>query len=150
MQKRTIVIFLVAALLIAGSACIFWRKHPVRYQACYRIPGAETTFYPDAYRFLNSEEELLQSIGLIGLDTTYFSRLGLDFERHTYILVFGAPIREMYHSLKTTLFDDKSPGYASARRYGKRCVFIDYDRPDNGLYLYEIDKSPNLTGFNGL
>ena len=33
----------------------------------------------------------------------------LDFNNHTYLFVFGAPIKKMYYSFKTTLFDDKSP-----------------------------------------
>ena len=74
----------------------------------------------------------------------------LDFNNHTYLFVFGAPIKKMYYSFKTTLFDDKSPSYAKAIRHKKKCVFINYNIPTGYTYLYEIKKDETLTGFNGI
>ena len=74
----------------------------------------------------------------------------LDFNNHTYLFVFGAPIKKMYYSFKTTLFDDKPPSYAKAIRHKKKCVFINYNIPTGYTYLYEIKKDETLTGFNGI
>ena len=64
--------------------------------------------------------------------------------------MFGAPIKKMYYSFKTTLFDDKSPSYAKAIRHKKKCVFINSNIPTGYTYLYEIKKDETLTGFNGI
>lgn len=65
-------------------------------------------------------------------------------------MVFGAPIKDAYYSLKTTIFDDKSPSYAKAIRYNRNCVFLDYCHPTGYVYLYKIKKDLSLTGFNGI
>ena len=128
-------------------------KHYIKYSACYKLPIPKTPFYPDAYKFANTKEEFLSNMKLINnaikveaiIDTNK-----LDFNNHTYLFVFGAPIKKMYYSFKTTLFDDKSPSYAKAIRHKKKCVFINYNIPTGYTYLYEIKKDETLTGFNGI
>ena len=55
----------------------------------------------------------------------------------------------MYYSIKSTLFDDKSPDWAKARRFWKLCLFIEYQDPDGYMYVYQINKNSRLTGFGG-
>ena len=140
-------------VIVFGLSFIICNKHYIKYSACYKLPIPKTPFYPDAYKFANTKEEFLSNMKLINnaikveaiIDTNK-----LDFNNHTYLFVFGAPIKKMYYSFKTTLFDDKSPSYAKAIRHKKKCVFINYNIPTGYTYLYEIKKDETLTGFNGI
>ena len=111
--------FVVIVFVLSFITC---NKHYIKYSACYKLPIPKTPFYPDAYKFVNTKEEFLSNMKLINkaikveaiIDTNK-----LDFNNHTYLFVFGAPIKKMYYSFKTTLFDDKSPSYAKAIRHKK-------------------------------
>ena len=111
-------------VIVFGLSFIICNKHYIKYSACYKLPIPKTPFYPDAYKFANTKEEFLSNMKLINnaikveaiIDTNK-----LDFNNHTYLFVFGAPIKKMYYSFKTTLFDDKSPSYAKAIRHKKIC-----------------------------
>ncbi len=130
-----------------------YNKHYIQYNACYKFPMLKTSFYPDAYKFINTREDFEKYTELIDNAinlSSIFEIRKLDFEKYTYILVFGAPVKNMYYSLKTTFCDDKSPSYARARKYKKKCVFIEYEKPTGHIYLYEINKDESLTGFNGI
>ena len=136
-------------VIVFGLSFIICNKHYIKYSACYKLPIPKTPFYPDAYKFANTKEEFLSNMKLINnaikveaiIDTNK-----LDFNNHTYLFVFGAPIKKMYYSFKTTLFDDKSPSYAKAIRHKKKCVFINYNIPTGYTYLYEIKKDGQLSG----
>ena len=73
----------------------------------------------------------------------------LDFSKYSYVMVQGAKVKRMYFSIKSTLFYDKSPDWAKARRFWKLCLFIEYQNPDNYMYIYQIDKNTRLRGFCG-
>lgn len=113
-------------VIVFGLSFITCNKHYIKYSACYKLPIPKTPFYPDAYKFVNTKEEFLSNMKLINkaikveaiIDTNK-----LDFNNHTYLFVFGAPIKKMYYSFKTTLFDDKSPSYAKAIRHKKMCIY---------------------------
>ena len=89
-----------------------YNKHYIQYNACYKFPMLKTSFYPDAYKFINTREDFEKYTELIDNAinlSSIFEFRKLDFEKYTYILVFGAPVKNMYYSLKTTFCDDKSP-----------------------------------------
>ena len=139
--------------MVFGLFFIICNKHYIKYSACYKLAITKTPFYPDAYKLINTKEELLSNIKLINnviKEESVIDINKLDFYNHTYLLVFGAPIKNMYYSFKTTLFDDKSPSYAKAIRHNKKCVFINYNVPTGYTYLYEIAKDETLTGFCGI
>lgn len=74
----------------------------------------------------------------------------IDFRRYSYVMVFGAPIKEMYYSLKTTIFDDKSPSYAKAIKYNKKMCFYKICS-SNRVYIYIPNKKgpkPNRFQWN--
>lgn len=110
-------------------------------------------FYPDAYRFIHSEEEFGNLMQLVDseLDVdSLISQNQLDFARYTYLIVFGAKIKRIYYSYKSTWFNDRSPSYAKARRRNKNCVFVEYDLPDNQMYLYQLERDTTWTDFDGI
>ena len=152
-KDRMLYMKLCFVVIVFGLSFIICNKHYIKYSACYKLPIPKTPFYPDAYKFANTKEEFLSNVKLINnaikveaiIDTNK-----LDFNHHTYLFVFGASIKNMYYSFKTTLFDDKSPSYAKAIRHKKKCVFINYNIPTGYTYLYEIKKDETLTGFNGI
>lgn len=152
-KDRMLYMKLCFVVIVFGLSFIICYKHYIKYSACYKLPIPKTPFYPDAYKFVNTKEEFSSNMKLINnaikveaiIDTNK-----LDFNNHTYLFVFGAPIKKMYYSFKTTLFDDKSPSYAKAIRHKKKCVFINYNIPTGYTYLYEIKKDETLTGFNGI
>ena len=125
-KDRMLYMKLCFVVIVFGLSFIICNKHYIKYSACYKLPIPKTPFYPDAYKFVNTKEEFLSNMKLIDnaikveaiIDTNK-----LDFNNHTYLFVFGAPIKKMYYSFKTTLFDDKSPSYAKAIRHKKKCVF---------------------------
>ena len=128
-KDRMLYMKLCFVVIVFGLSFISCNKHYIKYSACYKLPIPKTPFYPDAYKFVNTKEEFLSNIKLINnaikveaiIDTNK-----LDFNNHTYLFVFGAPIKKMYYSFNTTLFGDKSPSYAKAIRHKKKCVFINY------------------------
>ena len=75
--------------------------------------------------------------------------MNLNFDKYSYVIVYGAKVKRMYYSIKSTIFDDKSPYYCSAIRHKKMCLFIEYQEPDNYMYIYQIDKNCRLKSFGG-
>lgn len=153
---RFIGIATIFVIITISLSYIFFKKHYISYSAYYRLSFCQTEFYPLAYRFINSEQELIKLLALKdngrNKETrirSVLSSIDFDFNNHTYLIVYGAPVKDMYYSIKTTLFDDISPSYASARRYGKQCVFINYSLPTGYCYIYELEKNTDITGFDG-
>lgn len=145
-----IMIFFIMAFVLYFLYAFFC-KHYIQYSACYKLP-MQTCFWPYAYEFINTREKL--QFHIEGEDKAFdvdgFIRSKkIDFDRHTYLIVHGAPVENMYYSWKTTLFDDISPDWAKAWRYYKQCVFINYRAPTGGVYIYEIKKDVRLRGFGG-
>ncbi len=152
-QKRLFLIVVFITTIVLSLFYIAYSKHYIKYSACYKLVTLKTPFYPDAYRFINTKEDFEIYIGLMDntIDVKSFIDYNkIDFKRYTYIMVFGAPVEEMYYSLKTTIFDDKSPSYAKAMRFKKKCVLIKYAPPTGYIYIYRIKKDLSLTGFNGM
>ena len=133
-------------VLIVG----FFHEFEVDYSDYKRIKhvGGEG-FYPDGYGVFHTEKDFLQSATYLyhGKDITKVMKL--DFSKYSYVEVNGAKVKRMYYSIKSTLFDDKSPDWAKARRFWKLCLFIEYQDPDGYMYVYQINKNSRLRGFGG-
>ena len=152
-KKRLFLIVVFTATIVLSLLSIAYSKHYIKYSARYKLTTLKTPYYPDAYRFINTKEDLEVCIESVNdtVDVKNFIESNkIDFRRYSYVMVFGAPIKEMYYSLKTTIFDDKSPSYAKAIKYNKKCVFIKYAHPTGYIYIYRIKKDLSLTGFNGI
>ena len=152
-KKRLYLIVGFIATIVLSLLYIAYSKHYIRYSACYKLTMLKTCYYPDAYRFINTKEDFEIYVELLN-NTIDVKKIidsnKLDFNKYTYVIVFGAPIKEMYYSLKTTILDDKSPSYAKAIKHKKKCVFIKYAPPTGDIYIYRIKKDLSLTGFNGI
>lgn len=144
-----VIISLILVLLSIDYLQNFFRQRDVLYNAFYEID--EDDFYPDAYVVFHSEMQLKQSAAYrFHADEIEKAMSGkFDFFKYSYVIVYGAKIERMYYSFKSTIFDDKSPSYASARRFHKQCLFIEYKEPDGHIYMYQIDRNPELMGFGG-
>lgn len=152
-QKRLYLIVGLIAAIVLSLFYIAYSKHYIKYSACYKLKTLKTPYYPDAYRFINTKEVF--EVCIESVDNTidvkkFIESNKIDFRRYSYVMVFGAPVKDMYYSLKTTIFDDKSPSYAKAIKYKKKCAFIKYAHPTGYVYIYQIKKDLSLTGFNGI
>ena len=138
------VIFTIA--LIVG----FFYQFEVDYSDYKRIkPVGGEGFYPDGYCVFHTEKEFLESATYFYDGKDIAKAMKLDFSRYSYVLLQGAKVKRMYYSIKSTLFDDKSPDWAKARRFCEVCLFIEYQEPDGYMYIYQIDKNTRLTSFRG-
>lgn len=146
-------IFILGLLFVVIVIHLFYQKHYIAYGACYKIPNIHCEFYRDAYVFFHSDDQLRRFFK-INSNTQEYGRnlkhIEFDFTKYSYLIVYGAKVDKMYYSYKTTMFNDPSPSYAKARRYGKKCVFIDYSKKvDKGVYIYRMEKDTLLRGFAG-
>lgn len=146
-KKTVIAISLISIIALTFG---FFHQFEVDYSDYKKIkPVGGEGFYPDGYSVFHTEKEFLQSATYLydGKDITHV--MNMDFSKYSYVMVQGAKIKRMYFSIKSTLFDDKSPDWAKARRFGKLCLFIEYQTPDNYMYIYQIGKNTFLRGFGG-
>lgn len=151
MKVKVIIIgiFLLIVILTSFSVC-FFHQHEIPYIEYHAVDKSD--FWPMAFRIFHDESSMQSYINLYekgGAMEQKISEIQLDFEKYSYILVYGAKIDRMYYSMKSTWFDDISPYYASARRYNECRLFIDYLNPDGCVYLYQIKKNVKLRGICG-
>ena len=138
----------IITILIVG----FFHEFEVDYSDYRRIKrvDGEEGFHPDAYDIFHTEKEFLESAVYDYHGSIIKRSMNLNFEKYSYVIVYGAKVKRMYYSVKSTIFDDKSPYYCSAIRNKKICLFIEYQAPDNYMYIYQIDKNCMLRSFGGI
>jgi hypothetical protein len=138
----------IITILIVG----FFHEFEVDYSDYRRIKrvDGEEGFYPDAYVIFHTEKEFLESAVYDYHGSIIKRSMNLNFEKYSYVIVYGAKVKRMYYSVKSTIFDDKSPYYCSAIRNKMMCLFIEYQAPDNYMYIYQIDKNCMLKSFGGI
>lgn len=147
MKKLSIINIIYMLVFFAN---IFFHKFYINEKKCFYIKDIDG-FYPSGYTIIHSEKSLHDYLycNKDSIKIASVMKHKFDFKKHSYIFVYGAKINKMYYSVKTTLFDDISPYWASARRQGKQCLFIEYKNIDNKMYIYEIDKRNYLASFGG-
>jgi len=156
MNKKMILIALVVLICIITLSFIFFKKSFVDFELVCSLNESKTEYRPDAYRFFHSQQELTDFFEMNNNTKQIQEQLPddivFDFDKYSYCIVYGNKINVMYHSFKTTFFDDLSPSYASCRKDGKKCVFIKYE--DNmkigNTYIYRINHDRDLRGFDGI
>ena len=138
----------IITILIVG----FFHEFEVDYSDYRRIKrvDGEEGFYPDAYVIFHTEKEFLESAVYDYHGSIIKRSMNLNFEKYSYVIVYGAKVKRMYYSVKSTIFDDKSPYYCSAIRNKMMCLFIEYQAPDNYMYIYQIDKNCMLKSSGGI
>lgn len=150
-KRQSIISVTVYCAIILVALFVVYPRHYVSYSACYELPY-KSDFYPLAYKFINTKHEFEFLIRFHDKQidiNDFFKTYNIDLKKHTYLWVYGAPIKVMFHSIKTTLFDDPSPCYCSARRYRQKYVLINYGSQTGLLYIYELDKDESLTSPQG-
>ena len=150
-MKKKLTILLVSAVSVIVFMFGFFHQFEVDYSDYKRIKlvGGEG-FYPDAYAIFHTEKEFRKSAVYDYHGQEIDHTMKLNFEKYSYVIVYGARVKRMYFSIKSTLFDDKSPYYCSALRNRMICLFIEYQVPDNYMYVYQIDKNNLLKSFGGI
>lgn len=149
--KKKIVVLLVSVISIMIFVVGFFYQFEVDYSNYKRIERIDGDgFYPDAYVIFHTEKEFIESSVYKYHGSKIKCSMNLNFEKYSYVIVYGAKVKRMYYSVKSTIFDDKSPYYCGAIKNKKFCLFIDYQAPDNYMYIYQIDKNYMLKSFGGI
>lgn len=150
-RKKKLIIMLVSIIVILSLVVGFFYQFEVDYSDYKKIERVDGEgFYPDAYVIFHSEKEFLESAVYEKHGNKIVHAMNLNFKKYSYVIVYGAKIKRMYYSIKSTIFDDKSPYYCSAVRNRMICLFIEYQDPDNYMYIYQIDKNCLLKSFGGI
>ncbi len=151
LHNKRMVILLISIIFIVLFVFGFFYQFEVSYSNYERIGRIEGNgFYPDAYIIFHTEKEFIESAVYSYHGSIIKRSMNLNFDKYSYVIVYGAKVKRMYYSIKTTIFDDKSPYYCSAIRNKKLCLFIEYQKPDNYIYIYQIDKNCMLKSFGGI
>lgn len=139
-------IIMILLILISGLVILFHKTY-LSFDLVCKV-DSEIEFRPDAYVVINSEEKLKDFLFLrkeVKLCSDSF-----DLSRFTYIVVYGKQVNIMYHSYKSTYFDDKSASYAP--HWNSKVLFIEYDNKpsEKKMFVYKISKEDKLRGFFGI
>lgn len=107
--------------------------------------GVKTDFRPYAGVILMDEHDLEKCMEF------YEERLILediegilDFESNMYLIVYGAKIKSLHWSFKSTLFNNIEAPYSKVYIKGKKLIKIEYQKPDGNIYVYKMGKDPTL------
>lgn len=150
-KKKKLNIMIISIIFLFVLAVGFFYQFEVDYSDYKRIERLDGEgFYPDAYAIFHSENEFQKSAVYENHGNKIIHAINLDFKQYSYVIVYGAKVKRMYYSVKSTIFDDKSPYYCSAVRNKMLCLFIEYQVPDNYMYIYQIDKNNMLKTFGGI
>lgn len=103
---------------------------------------------PDGYYIFHTKKDFEESATYYFHGKDIEKVIKLDFIQYSYVVVKGAKIDRMYYSVKSTIFDDKSP-YWTHEGYNKFCLIIEYQICDGYMYVYQIDRNPFLKSFAG-
>lgn len=149
MKKRALICFCLL-LIVASVGYAFCYQINVKVYSYKKIEQSDG-FYPDAYRVFHTEKEFRESAVCLYHGKKILQAIDMNFEKYSYVIVYGAKVERMYYSFKTTIFDNVSPSWAKPFRHGKFCLFLKYQHPDNNIYIYQIEKNSYLSepGKNG-
>lgn len=143
-------IFVILYIILGMSTIsIFVYRHPINdYDIIFNSSeiGMKTDFYPYAYRLIMDKDKWVSYVRT-NSDTKMLSIINedsLDFKKRMYLIVYGAKIKNMYWSFKSTLFDDVNASYSKGFRKGKKLIMVDYMTPDGNIYVYRMNTNPAL------
>ena len=160
--RRFVRLIATVSFLVAGVYVMVFRENEVEYNEVYDITAVDHEFYPGAYEFYhelhnNPDKHRPAFETLLSHNRQYhrynsevLDSIHFDFQKYSYLVVYGAKIKRMYWNYITTTFEDESPSYCCARRYGRQFVKIEYQEPDGKIYLYRLKHDDRLTVFQGL
>jgi hypothetical protein len=134
----------------------FLKKTYLNFELVCCLPEVKKgEFYPDAYTFFHTKQSIEDYFNLTDetreIKNSLPDSTSFDFDKYSYCIFYGKGVSNMYYSYKKTFFDDKSPSYSKAKRFGLNCVFIDYSlNSNNGIYIYRVENNKTLRGFDGI
>lgn len=105
-KHRLYKVIVSISITVLSLLYLVYSRHYISYSACYKLASLKTPFYPDAYRFINTKEDFevcINSMNHISGTYHFIESCKMDFKNYTYLIVFGAPVRDMYYSIKTTI-----------------------------------------------
>lgn len=151
MKRNNKILAIVSFMLtIIALTVAFFHQFEISYSDCKKIKLLDGGgFYPNGYTVFHTQKEYLESATYMYDGADIDKVMKMDYSKYDYVMVQGAKVKRMYYSIKSTLLDDKSPDWAKARRFFRWCLFIEYQSPDNYMYIYQIDKNSRLRGFGG-
>ena len=130
--RRFVRLIATVSLFVACVYVMVFRENEVEYNEVYDITAVDHEFYPGAYEF--------------------YHELHNNPDKHRPAFETLLSHNRQYHRWNyiTTTFEDESPSYCCARRYGRQFVKIEYQEPDGKIYLYRLKHDDRLTVFQGL
>lgn len=151
-MKRKLLLLGLVVIILTVAVSVFFHKKNLDFELVCKVPSKDG-IYPDAYVFLHSEQALKEYGFLNERTQKIINKCGSDFNfsKYSYVICYGRPVAQMYHSYKTTCFDDKSAGYAKMN--GKNVVFMDYGdsiKNSTPVYIYRLKNDSSLRGFYGI
>lgn len=132
---------------------MFFSRNSINYELLAKISKSDKEFYPNAYEFFHSKESIERYFNRNDNTRKYLKEIqniDFDFKKYSYLIIYGRKIKKLYHSYKTSYFNDLSPSYS--RPMNKKLIFIEYEdnNLDNGVFIYRVDKNSSLRGFYGV
>ena len=164
MNKYTVYIILSTLIISSIGGYLFLKKVYLDFEEVCELSNIRTReFRPFAYVFFHSQKEIDDFLrnnysdlapNTKKVKSCILSKINLDFVNYSYCIFYGRKVENMYHSFKTTYFDDLTPSYVKRHRSDIKCVFVTYSNKElnnsNGIFLYKVKKDKRLSGFKGL
>ncbi|WP_297410943.1 hypothetical protein [uncultured Alistipes sp.] len=131
--------------------CQFTEKHYVPCLNYWQLDGVSSDFYPMAYWIYHDEETWNDFLKIPSCERYIIpsSKIPFDFDSYSYIFVYGAKIKSVHWSKKETMFDEPKTVYFKLKDRNLEYAIIEYEEPDNGVYIYQIDHNEQLSKFFG-
>lgn len=111
---------------------------------------SQSDFYPLGYVFVHNKKKAKNLLSIFeDNQPIMFEKLkdfDFDFNRYSYLITYGAPVKKIYYSMKTTWWDDPDPPYAKCRKKGLKFVAVEYKEVDKKAHLYKLDRDTTLSG----
>jgi hypothetical protein len=146
MKKKIIFLsFVLLFTLVVISTVNFFNKRNIPFKLVLESTDPldqNWEFHPGSSKFIHGEDDLKKMIPEIRLLLT---KMNLDFEKHSYLLVYRKKIHAMHYSPYCAVFQNITP--RKFRIKGKKYVCIEYENlSQNNIYLYEVDNDKKLSG----
>ena len=146
MKKTSIMIFCVLCVLIIYK---YYKKNYIQFELECEFVGKKIDFRPDAYLFFHNKADFISYCKMTKQENILSDNLKLDFDKYSYLLVYGRRIKQMYYGWENSIKKDKSPSYGKIKN--TTFVSIKYEEKNEGIvFMYRIRHNQKFRGFNGL
>ena len=102
--KKIGIVFSIISIIVLIVG--FFYQFEVDYSDYKRIERIDGDgFYPDAYVIFHTEKEFLESTVYDYHGINIKRAMDLNFEKYSYVIVYGAKVKRMYYSVKSTILN---------------------------------------------